>query len=304
MKIDIISGFLGAGKTTFLNKLLPEINEKIVIIENEYGDAAIDGSLIDKELPVKEIMAGCICCSLVLDFQSAIKELAERFNPDRIIIEPSGVSCLSDVLKACRKVKNEICGLEINRLITVVDASAFNEYIEGFGIFYGNQIENANIIVLSHLENLTEDLNNIIAEIKKINPHAAVWADDWFKAESSVLNEWLNTLEQTESLYQPNTEQKRVIFNAHDVFGSWSVESQKILSEQDIEELFTKFAEGGCGKILRAKGILKCTENQWINFNFTPQNREYHCIENSCRTTGKVAVIGCNLQKEKLAELF
>ena len=303
MKLDVISGFLGAGKTTFLNKLLPELNEKVVIIENEYGDVSVDGSLVEEDLPVKEIMAGCICCSMVRDFQSAIKEFAESFSPDRIIIEPSGVSCLSDVLKACDAVKAEISGgLEIDRLITVVDASAFTECIESFGLFYGNQIANANIIVLSHLKELEESLDTVIAGIRDVNPHACIWAEDWFDMESTVLNDWLQTLSETESLYYPDMEQKRVIFNAHDIFGSWACESQKLWQEADVEDLLLKLANGDYGRILRAKGILKGANDKAINFNYTPQNQEYHYVET--KALGKVAVIGCKLQKEKLAELF
>ena len=303
MKLDIISGFLGAGKTTFMNKLLPELKEQVVIIENEYGDVAVDGSLIADDLPVEEIMAGCICCSLVLDFKKAIKELAAKYHPDRIIIEPSGVSCLSDVLKACAAVQDEVeGGLEIDRLITIVDAAAFTDYIDGFGAFYGNQIENANIIFLSHLDDLTEDLSTVIDGIREINPQACIWAEDWFRQEGDVLNDWLNSLAAEKDLYYPDTEQKRVIFNAHDVFGSWSADSTKEWNEEAVEKLLARLADGGCGRVLRAKGILKSADGKAINFNFTPHSREYHYIDST--NFGKVAVIGCQLNAEALSEIF
>ena len=303
MKLDVISGFLGAGKTTFLNKLLPNLGEKVVIIENEYGDVSVDGSLLQDELPVKEIMAGCICCSLVLDFKSAIKELAAKYHPDRIIIEPSGVSCLSDVLKACGSVADEVeGGLEIDRLITIVDASGFADYIDGFGIFYGNQIENANIIFLSHLANMTGSMEDVIKGIKELNPHACIWTEDWLDEDGAVLNEWLLTLAEGKTLYLPDTDQQRVIFNARDIFGSWSAESGKVWSDDEINGLLQALAGGEYGRILRAKGILRHQSGSAVNFNFTPHNSEWHEI--CCEDCGKVAVIGCRLNEEKLAELF
>lgn len=303
MKLDIISGFLGAGKTTFLNKLLPNLGEQAVIIENEYGDVAVDGSLIEDELPIKEIMAGCICCSLVLDFKSAIKELAAKYHPQRIIIEPSGVSCLSDVLKACAAVADEVeGGLEIDRLITIVDASGFADYIEDFGAFYGNQIENANIIFLSHLENLDGDVDSVVEGIRKLNPHACIWAEDWFNTDGEMLCAWLTALADSQTLYRPSAEQGRVIFNAHDVFGSWSVQSDRIWQDEEIERLLQTLAEGECGRILRAKGILRHESGKAVNFNFTPHNSEHHIVSSS--ECGRAAVIGCRLDEEKLAKLF
>lgn len=303
MKLDVISGFLGAGKTTFLNKLLPQLGEKVVVIENEYGDVAVDGSLLEDDLPVKEIMAGCICCSLVLDFKSAIKELAAKYHPDRIIIEPSGVSCLSDVLRACESVADEVeGGLAINRLITIVDASGFADYIEGFGMFYGNQIENANIILLSHMADLEGDVAAVIKGIEEVNPHACIWAEDWLHTEGAVINDWLQTLTASRELYLPDTDQKRVIFNAGDIFGSWSTVSEKAWSDEEIQNLLASLADGEYGRILRAKGILHHQTGGAVNFNFTPHNSEYHAVDGE--GCGKVAVIGCRLNEDKLAALF
>ena len=302
MKLDIISGFLGAGKTTFLNKILPELGEKIVIIENEYGDVAVDGSLIEDDLPVQEIMAGCICCSLVIDFQKAIKELAAKYHPHRIIIEPSGVSCLSDVLRACQSVQKELAEpLEIDRLITIVDASAFLDYIDDFGMFYSNQIANANLIFLSHLEQTT-DVDAVIQGIKEVNSQALIWSEDWFTQDGAMLTDWLQSALADTELYQPSTNQKRVIFNAHDVFGSWSATPNRPWSEPEIQQLLQQLATGEYGRVLRAKGILTTADNQAINFNYTPYDQEYHTI--TSQTQGKVAVIGCKLATEKLAELF
>ncbi|MGI5825104.1 MAG: GTP-binding protein [Bacillota bacterium] len=303
MKIDVISGFLGAGKTTFLNKILPYLSGNTVIIENEYGDIAVDGSLVEDDLPVKEIMAGCICCSLVMDFQKAIKELSAKYHPERIIIEPSGVSCLSDVVKACERVKDEVQGgLEIDRLITIVDITAFEEYIENFGVFYGNQIENANTIFFSHLNNLEQsDLDNVLSKIREINSSAAVWHQDWYRQDGMILAEWLKGLsDNQESVAAPDL--KRVIFNAHDVFGSWSAVNEKTWTKTDLENLFAALKSGEYGRILRAKGILKAENGSAVNFNFTPFNQEYHHVKSA--QSGKVAVIGCQLDGDKLTGLF
>ena len=303
MKLDVISGFLGAGKTTFLNKILPQFNEKVVIIENEYGDIAVDGSLLQDDLPVEEIMAGCICCSLVLDFQKAIKELSQRFHPDRIIIEPSGVSCLSDVIKACTKIKNEVeGGLEINHLVTIVDITALEEYLDGFGVFYENQIANANVIVFSHLADVDEKaLEKAVGIIKEINPEAAVWREDWLKQDGEALADWLFGL--AEAQRPPvDADMRRVIFNAHDVFGSWSTDSRNIKSEDQLNQALIALQSGEYGKILRAKGILQLADGKKLNFNFTPYHCEYHEINSDAEN--KVAVIGCKLNEEKLADLF
>ena len=303
MKLDVISGFLGAGKTTFLNKILPSLQEKIVVIENEYGDIAVDGSLLQDDLPVEEIMAGCICCSLVLDFQKAIKELSERFHPDRIIIEPSGVSCLSDVVKACEKIQNDIeGGLEIDHLMTIVDIAGFEEYLDGFGVFYENQIVNANVIFFSHLADADKKtVENAVAKIREINPDAAIWQEDWLTQEGSVITEWLSGITENRAA-EINTDMKRIIFNAHDVFGSWAADCKKSWSDAELTAMLEALKTGEYGRILRAKGIFAFADGGAVAFNFTPYHQEYHQIDSA--DVGKVAVIGCKLDKEKLENLF
>ena len=158
MEIQIVSGFLGAGKTTFLNKYLSLLGGNTVVIENEFGDVGLDGELIQGDLPVKELYAGCICCSLALDFQKGIKELAEQFHPDRIVIEPSGVGRLTDVVKACGRAKEkEGIDLRITKFIVILDITEFEDYIDGFGAFYLDQIQNAGLILLSHLEQVSKE---------------------------------------------------------------------------------------------------------------------------------------------------
>ena len=191
MEVQIVSGFLGAGKTTFLNKYLPLLKGKTVVIENEFGDVGLDGELIQEDLPVKELYAGCICCSLALDFQKGIKELAEQFHPDRIVIEPSGVGRLTDVVKACDRAREkEGIDLRITKLIVILDITEFEDYIDGFGAFYLDQIQNAGLILLSNLEQVSkEEKNRLISEIREVNPDAVIYEDDWRKMEDAALLE-------------------------------------------------------------------------------------------------------------------
>ncbi len=180
-KIDIISGFLGAGKTTLIKKLINDSfkNQKIILIENEFGQIAIDGGFLkDYGIDIKEMNSGCICCSLVGDFSKALKEVVEKYNPDRILIEPSGVGKLSDVIKAVGSVLNE--NVILNSYTTVSDASKFNMYLKNFGEFYLDQLQNAKCIVLSHTSKLTPDkINSIVDSIKEINKSASVVTTDW-----------------------------------------------------------------------------------------------------------------------------
>lgn len=193
MEIQIVAGFLGAGKTTFLNKYLPLLPGKTVVIENEFGDIGIDGGLIREDIPVQEIYAGCICCSLALDFRKGIKEIAEKFHPDRILIEPSGVGRLSDIVKACRKAREkEQVGLRITKLITMVDITSFEEYEEGFGAFYRDQIERAGLLLLSNIDGLdSEGKKRVIGRLRELNPKAVLYCGDWRQMEEKPLLELL-----------------------------------------------------------------------------------------------------------------
>ena len=177
IKIDVISGFLGAGKTTLIKKLFESKkfkSEQIVIIENEFGEIGIDGAFLkDSGVQIKEINAGCICCSLVGDFETSIKELVEKFNPDRIIIEPSGVGKLSDIIVAIHNVKG--LDLEINILATVVDAAKTKLYLKNFGEFFNNQVKAADTIVVGKVDKVNEDkLQDAVDAIKLVNPNANI----------------------------------------------------------------------------------------------------------------------------------
>lgn len=181
-KVDIISGFLGAGKTTLISKLLKEglNNEQVVLIENEFGEIGIDGGFLkDAGVEVREMNSGCICCSLVGDFGTSLKEVVDKYHPERIIIEPSGVGKLSDVIKAVKdlNIEDEIV---LNSASTVADASKVKVYMKNFGEFFNNQIEHAGTIILSRTQNVSEEkLNAAIELIKSVNDKAHIITTPW-----------------------------------------------------------------------------------------------------------------------------
>ena len=181
-KIDIISGFLGAGKTTLIKKLLKDAfqGEQVVLIENEFGEIGIDGGFLKEAgIQIREMNSGCICCSLVGDFGTALKDVITKFNPDRIIIEPSGVGKLSDVIKAVQGVAED-APIELNSLVTVADANKCKMYMKNFGEFYNNQVESAHTIVLSRTQNMKQDkLEACVAMIREHNKDAAVITTPW-----------------------------------------------------------------------------------------------------------------------------
>ncbi|MFR8650116.1 MAG: CobW family GTP-binding protein, partial [Faecalibacillus sp.] len=182
-KIDIISGFLGAGKTTLIKKLIAEAyqNEKIVLIENEFGEIGIDGTFLkDSGVTINEMNSGCICCSLVGDFETSLKEVLDTYHPDRVIIEPSGVGKLSDVIKAVSTINSD--EMELDNFITVVDAKKCRMYTKNFGEFYNNQVEHASLIVLSRSQDVTEfQLQECLDILKCLNDHTPIITTAWDK---------------------------------------------------------------------------------------------------------------------------
>ena len=182
-KIDIVSGFLGAGKTTLIKKLLAEAfqGEKLVLIENEFGEISIDGSFLkDSGVQISEMSSGCICCSLVGDFNKALKEVHEQFHPDRILIEPSGVGKLSDVIVAVENTVKDVPDMKLNSFVTVADATKVKVYMKNFGEFYNNQIESAGTIILSRTQKLNQEkLEAAVALLREKNPDAAILTTPW-----------------------------------------------------------------------------------------------------------------------------
>ncbi len=197
-KIDIVSGFLGAGKTTLIKKLLSEAyqGEKLVLIENEFGEISVDGGFLkDAGIEISEMSSGCICCSLVGDFGKALHEVEERFHPDRILIEPSGVGKLSDVVAAVEKAAGEDPALKLNSFVTVADASKVKMYMKNFGEFYNNQVEHAGTILLSRTQSLSQDkLEGAVELLRGKNPAAVILTTPWDQLDGKTI---LSAIEKT-----------------------------------------------------------------------------------------------------------
>ena len=190
-KIDIVSGFLGAGKTTLIKKLLAEAfpGEKLVLIENEFGEISIDGGFLkDSGVQISEMSSGCICCSLVGDFNKALKDVHEQFHPDRILIEPSGVGKLSDVIVAVENTVKDVPDMKLNSLVTVADATKVKIYMKNFGEFYNNQIESAGTIILSRTQRLSQEkLEAAVALLREKNPNAAILTTPWDQLDGMTI---------------------------------------------------------------------------------------------------------------------
>lgn len=309
MKVDIISGFLGAGKTTIIKKLIDSDlkNEKIMVIENEFGEVSIDGLILNKYgINIKEINSGCICCSLTKDFKESIKDIKKVFNPDRIIIEPSGVSKLSDIIKSCKETN---C-VEINNLITVVDAINFKTYLENFNEFYKDQLINAKTIIVNDRVNKDFSLINETTEkIKKINKHCNIITKP---VEDFDGNYILSVAEN-----KPKEENKKVFIKKssighvrkvqkeshHDDFNNLTIKTDKIFNKTALEHLFTtKIKDGCCGNILRAKGMIELEDTKWIEFHYTPGF--FNIYESEKQPNGIMVFIGDNINKDNLNKLF
>ena len=190
-KIDIVSGFLGAGKTTLIKKLLAEAfpGEKLVLIENEFGEISIDGGFLkDSGVQISEMSSGGICCSLVGDFNKALKDVHEQFHPDRILIEPSGVGKLSDVIVAVENTVKDVPDMKLNSFVTVADATKVKIYMKNFGEFYNNQIESAGTIILSRTQRLSQEkLEAAVALLREKNPNAAILTTPWDQLDGMTI---------------------------------------------------------------------------------------------------------------------
>lgn len=190
-KIDIVSGFLGAGKTTLIKKLLAEAfqGEKLVLIENEFGEISIDGGFLKESgVQISEMSSGCICCSLVGDFNKALKDVHQQFAPDRILIEPSGVGKLSDVIVAVENTVKDVPDMRLNSFVTVADATKVKVYMKNFGEFYNNQIESAGTIILSRTQKLNQEkLEAAVALLREKNPNAAILTTPWDELDGRII---------------------------------------------------------------------------------------------------------------------
>ena len=358
-KIDIISGFLGAGKTTFIKKMIDEVyaGEKLVLIENEFGEVGIDGGFLkDSGIEISEMNSGCICCSLVGDFAKNLQDVLDKFSPDRILIEPSGVGKLSDVMTSVIDLE-ESHDVKLNALVTVVNALKASKQMRAFGEFFNNQIEYATTVVLSRTQKATSDqLEFCVKQIQKLNPKAAIITTPWDEipgAQILKVIEGQDNLEMktlAEAAHEAHEHEHHHDHDEHDhehehhhdhdehdhehehhhdhgeectcgchdhdhdhehhhhhhaddVFTSWGKETPHIFERETIENALKAFVDTqDYGTILRSKGMVQSTDGTWIYFDLV--DGEYELRIGDPDYTGRLVVIGTDIDEHKLEELF
>ncbi len=339
-KIDIFSGFLGAGKTTLIKKLIKEsfAGQKVVLIENEFGEIGIDGGFLKESgIQINELNAGCICCSLVGDFRAALQQVVEQYHPDRIVIEPSGVGKLSDVTRAVEGVAEHL-DVQLSSFVTVADVNKVKMYMKNFGEFYDDQISHASCIILSRTQNATEEkIAAAVAMLREKNPTATIVTTAWdaltgeqilkamstkddFKAELIAMAAKAN-----EEHAHEDEEEEHEHHHHHDhdddhdehcccghhhhhhdhdadeVFTSWGHETAHKYSHDELESILTTLDSGEYGAVLRAKGIVDGGDT-WYEFDMVPGEHEIRTCGPD--VTGKVCVIGSQLKEHEVEELF
>ena len=338
-KVDIFSGFLGAGKTTLIKKLIAEAfkGQKLVLIENEFGEIGIDGGFLkDSGIQITEMNSGCICCTLVGDFGDALKDVMKQFNPDRIIIEPSGVGKLSDVIKAIQDVADE-AGIVVNNFVAVVDAGKCKMYMKNFGEFFNNQIEYAKTIILSRTQNCSEEkLATAVQLIREHNDKAVLITTPWDELDGAKILEAMEEKSKFEDELleaagicpecghhhdddeeccchdqgHHHSDDDRHHHHGHEghhhadeVFTSVGIETTKKFTEAEIADILKRldYSEE-FGTILRAKGIVAATDGEWIHFDHVPE--EYEIRRGSADVIGKICVIGSKINEEQIKALF
>ena len=358
IKVDIISGFLGAGKTTLIKKLFKTgfNGEKVVLIENEFGEIGIDGSFLKEVgIDIKEINSGCICCSLVGDFSKSMEEVINKFNPNRIIIEPSGVGKLSDIIKAVENLKLD---LVLNIVATVVDGAKCKIYMKNFGEFFNNQVEDAKSIIISKVENLEDEkIIEVYNLLKNKNPNANIILTSLPNVDEKKLLEVLEKnaliteqmkekLESEHCCYSHEEghehcchnhdeghehcchsheeghehcchnhdedhehcchshEEERHHHNADEIFVSYGFESVRAYSKEELSHILDSLRdENVCGLVLRAKGILRASDNDsWYYFDYV--SGDYQINEGKEDFIGRFVVIGSKLNKENIEKII
>ena len=317
-KIDIISGFLGAGKTTLIKKLLDESfkGEKIVLIENEFGEIGIDGGFLkDAGIEITEMNSGCICCTLVGDFSKALQKVLEDYRPDRVLIEPSGVGKLSDIVKAIEKVKKN-AEIEIGGKITVVDGKNAKLYLKNFGEFFADQVKHASTIVVSRTQMMTnEKVEECVRMLRDENGDAAIITTPWERLGKEAICRALEHGAEIEELLHHHHDHHHDHeedccghghhghHHADEIFMSWGKETAHKYTDEELDFLLKALSETeGYGTILRSKGIIPMDDGTWKQFDLVPE--EYEVREGQADYTGRVCVIGTDLKEEELMRLF
>ena len=333
-KIDIFSGFLGAGKTTLIKKLIQEAfkGEKIVLIENEFGEIGIDGGFMrEAGIQVNELNSGCICCSLVGDFREALKKVVETYHPDRILIEPSGVGKLSDVTRAVEGVA-ETLPVVLNSFVTVADVNKVKMYMKNFGEFYDDQVSHASCIILSRTGNAGEEkIAAAVAMLAEKNPTATIVTTDWtaltgaqivsvMDGKRDLVAELLAEAKASNEAHADEDEHEHHHHHHHDedgdehecchhhhdhdadeIFTSWGKETAHKYSREDLDSALEKLDSCAYGMILRAKGIVDGGDT-WYEFDMVPGEHEIRACGPD--VTGKLCVIGSDLKEHEIAALF
>lgn len=324
-KVDIISGFLGAGKTTFIKLLIENVfdGEKLVLIENEFGEIGIDGGFLkDAGIEITEMNSGCICCTLVGDFSKALRKVIEEYHPDRVLIEPSGVGKLSDVSKAIEHVKKE-ADIEIEGRITIVDGKKAKMYLKNFGEFFKDQVAYANTIVVSRTQMMEDhSIEECVKMLREENKEASIISTSWDKLSKEAIEHALSPDTQLEGIFE---EEKCPVcdhehhhegacgcghehhhhhhHHADEIFTSWGQETAHKYTEEELDFLLKALSETeGYGTILRAKGIVEMENGAWKQFDLVPQ--EYEVRESAADYTGRLCVIGTDLKEDELTKLF
>ena len=334
-RIDIFSGFLGAGKTTLIRKLIAEgyQGEKLVLIENEFGEIAIDGGFLqDAGVQITEMNSGCICCTLVGDFTKALKKVMADFAPDRILIEPSGVGKLSDVAAAVERVE----GAHIGAKVTVVDAGKAKMYMRNFGEFFNDQVASADLLVLSRTDTVKPEKVAEAAELlKSLNAEAGLITTPWEQLsgaqilsamDENGLRAQMEELKHEHEHHHHHDEDEcddpecechhhhdddddehghphHHHHHADEIFTSWGMETPKKFTEEKLRAILAQLDNAEkFGTVLRAKGILDASDGGWLYFDFVPG--EIDLRRGAAAVTGRFCVIGSKLNEGALKELF
>ena len=335
-KVDIISGFLGAGKTTFIKKLLSDVwaGEKLVLIENEFGEIGIDGGFLkDAGIEITEMNSGCICCTLVGDFSKALVKVLDEYHPDRVIIEASGVGKLSDVARAIEAVEKD-ADIEIDGRITVVDGKKAKMYMKNFGEFFKDQVEHASTIVVSRTQMMTDEkVEECVHTLREENAEATIISTPWDELGKEAISHALTKGAEIESLFEDHEDHDHDHdhcdhdhhdhdhhdhdhdcccghdhdhhhhHHADDVFTSWGKETVHKYTEEELDYLLKALSETtSYGTILRSKGIIQMTDGSWKQFDLVPE--EYEVREGQPDYTGRICVIGTDLKEDDLLKLF
>ena len=312
----IISGFLGAGKTTLIQTMVPAVfeNRKIVVIENDFGDAGIDSELLKGDsLTVTSLNSGCICCSLNGDFNRSLEQVVKEYAPEVILVEPSGAGRLSDIIKACMNQKDLV---KICRCITVVDVMNFDKYRENFGDVFINQIQFGDLILLSHLSGKAGEIRETMDKIRKLNPEARIEADFWDGIPAEVFREG-DRVSLTESLMEdlkkPIALNRKIrtggkgecavrpLFRfTRDFFLSVSFDCEEVLTEEELKAKINRVTGQADGMILRGKGIVKGPAGS-ISFHYIPGMLKIQSLRGEGNS---VCFIGTGIKKEQIISLF